>query len=224
MAWSETGLGSRAVVPGTVAVPVIETGDGWLRRWAGLLTGTAPVTLPALVTSPGYRPPARSPEPVPPADLVAQFRAGRSRTAIGLAIRLAAAPLTDETIGAIHRSVPRSTTGHLVEVLSSDLVRPCAATGSGAIRFEFVDGIRERLLAFGHRDRTMAVQHIVEESLAASDPAVRGLVRRVREPDRVEPHPVDPADTPYRRVELAVHQALSGPHLVAARRLRHALG
>ena len=120
--------------------------------------------------------------------------------------------------------MPRATAGHLVEVLSSDLVRPCAASGSGAIRFEFVDGVRERLLSFGHRDRTIAVQHLVEEALSEVVPAVRGLVLRIRDPRRVGPHPVDPADTPYRRVELAVHQALSGPHLVAARRLRHALG
>ncbi|WP_203934547.1 FxSxx-COOH system tetratricopeptide repeat protein [Virgisporangium ochraceum] len=232
MAWTESGLGKRAASdfePGTVAVPVLELGEGWLRRWSRLAAGTVtgPVTLPAVIASPSYQPPPTG-GPQTPADLVAEFRASRTPTACALAARLAAAPLTDEVIWAVQRSTPRAGPSHLVEVLSSDLVRPTGPPPGrrkpGAITYEFVDGVRERLLSLGQRDRTIAVMHLVEDILAASVPAVRGMGARVRDPRAEHTPVVDPADAPYVRVELTVYQALSGPHLAAARRLRHALG
>ncbi|MFI5912995.1 FxSxx-COOH system tetratricopeptide repeat protein [Dactylosporangium sp. NPDC051541] len=233
MGWTESGLGKRSAAdfpePGTVAVPVLELREGWLRRWARLAAGTAPgpVTMPAVIASPHYQPPPAGGAP-PAAELVAEFRATRTPTACALAARLAAAPLTDDVIWAIQRSTPRAEPSHLVEVFSSELVQPVGPPGRerypGAIAYEFTDGVRERLLALGQRDRTIAVQDLVEGILARTVPGVHGLGGRIRDPYSVDPLEVDPVSVPYARVELAVYRALSGRHLAAARRLERAIG
>ncbi|GAA3205170.1 FxSxx-COOH system tetratricopeptide repeat protein [Dactylosporangium siamense] len=233
MSWTESGLGRRGASdfpePGTVAIPVLELGEGWLRRWSRLVagTGTGPVTMPAVITSPHYQPPPAS-GGASASDLVIEFRASRSPTARVLATLLAAAPLTDEMIWAIQRFTPRAGPSHLVEVLSSDLIQPTGLPGArrdrGAIAYEFADGVRERLLSLGQRDRTIAVQDLVEEILAGDVPGVRGLGSRVRHPHSVAAHQVDPASRPHARVELKVYQALSGPHLVAHRHLKQVIG
>jgi hypothetical protein len=233
MAWTESGLGRRGASdfpePGTVAVPVLELGEGWLRRWSRLVagTGTGALAMPAVIVSPYSQPPPATGSQSP-AELVAEFRATRTPTASALAARLAAAPLTDEMIWAIQRFTPRADPSHLVEVLSSDLVHPTGPSGTrrdpGAIAYEFAYGVRERLLSLGQRDRTIAVQDLVEEILARDVPGVHGLGSRIRDPNSFAAHHVDDAGVPYARVELAVYQALSGPHLAAARRLKRAIG
>jgi hypothetical protein len=93
MSWTESGLGKRGPSdfpePGTVAVPVLELGEGWLRRWSRLVADAGVVTLPAVITSPYYQPPQAGGTPSA-SDLVADFRASRSPIASVLATRLAA--------------------------------------------------------------------------------------------------------------------------------------
>ena len=234
MAWTESSLGKRAASdftePGTVAVPVLELGEGWLRRWSRLASGTVtgPVTLPAVIASPSYQPPPTG-GPLSAADLVNEFRASRTPTALRAGRPLGGRPVDrrgDLGGSALHaEGRPEPTWSRCCRATSSHPTGPpLGQRKPGAITYEFVDGVRERLLSLGQRDRTIAVMHLVEDILAASVPAVRGLGARIRDPRQEHMPVVDPADEPYVQVELTVYQALSGPHLVAARRLRHALG
>lgn len=232
-AWRVSGLDLRPPderddTPLT-AVPVIERGTDWLQRWSRLLAGPAAgeLRMPALLLppeAPNGRRPSRS---LTAHDLVARFRATASPAAFTLATRLAAAPLNARVVRAVARTVVRSGPEHLTEVLTSDLVRPVphgAATGDTRIRYEFVHGVRERLLTLGYRDRTVEVQHVVEYELAHDVEAVRNLTLRVKDPRNASYERVTPAAEPYLRVELAVHLSLGGPNLVAAARLGQALG
>ncbi|WP_052745063.1 FxSxx-COOH system tetratricopeptide repeat protein [Micromonospora sp. HK10] len=211
------------------AVPVIERGMDWLRRWSRLLAepATGELRMPALLLPPD-RPPSRRPgRSLTAHDLVARFRATMSPTAFALATRLAAAPLTVRVVRAVARAMIRSGPEQLTEVLTSDLVRPvprAAASGDTSIRYEFVHGVRERLLTLGYRDRTVEVQHLVEYELAHDVEAVRNLTLRVKDPRNASYERVTPAAEPYLRVELAVHLSLGGPNLVAAARLGQSLG
>ncbi|MFB6393253.1 FxSxx-COOH system tetratricopeptide repeat protein [Polymorphospora sp. 2-325] len=211
------------------AVPVIERGTDWLRRWSRLLAGpaTGELRMPALLLPPGGLAGSRPGRAVSVQDLVARFRASVSPAAFTLATRLAAAPLNVAVVRAVARTVIRSGPDQLTEVLTSDLVQPvrhAAATGGARIGYEFVHGVRERLLALGYRDRTVEVQHIVEYELAHDVQAVRNLTLRVKDPQNASYERVTPAAEPYLRVELAVHLSLGGPNLVAAARLGQALG
>ncbi|MEU8327441.1 FxSxx-COOH system tetratricopeptide repeat protein [Micromonospora sp. NPDC048839] len=212
------------------AVPVIERGADWLRRWSGLLseTPTGDVRLPALLLPPDGEIPRRAHRALTAHDLVARFRATVSPASFILATRLAAAPLNARVIRALLKTVVRSGPAQLTEVLTSDLVRPvlhrAAPANDTRIRYEFAHGVRERLLTLGYRDRTVEVQHVVEYELAHDVAAVRNLTLRIKDPRHTSYERVTPAAEPYLRVELAVHLSLGGPNLVAAARLGQALG
>ncbi|MGW5666412.1 FxSxx-COOH system tetratricopeptide repeat protein [Micromonospora sp. NPDC003776] len=230
--WRVSGLDLRPVDEQDdsqlTAVPVIERGTDWLQRWSRLLGGAASgeLRLPALLLPfDGAPRPSRS---LTAHDLVARFRATVSPASFTLATRLAAAPLNTRVIRALLKTVVRSGPAQLTEVLTSDLVRPVpirgAATSDIRIRYEFVHGVRERLLTLGYRDRTIEVQHVVEYELAHDVEAVRNLTLRIKDPRNASYERVTPAAEPYLRVELAVHLSLGGPNLVAAARLGQALG
>ncbi len=212
------------------AVPVIECGTDWLQRWSRLLTrpATGDVQLPALLLPPDGSTGRRLSRSLTAHDLVARFRAVVSPASFTLAVRLAAAPLNARVAGALLKRVVRSGPAQLTEVLTSDLVRPVPHGGTSAsdtrIRYEFVHGVRERLLTLGYRDRTVEVQHVVEYELAHDVEAVRNLTLRIKDPRNASYERVTPAAEPYLRVELAVHLSLGGPNLVAAARLGEALG
>ncbi|WP_432838826.1 FxSxx-COOH system tetratricopeptide repeat protein [Dactylosporangium sp. CA-092794] len=221
------------------AVAVLERGEDWLRRWGRLLSGAGgEVNLPALLVGPGEGPPT-DPAGSPPSstsdtvlpsveDLVARFRATASPRAFGLAVRLAAAPLTERVIRAVLRAAVGSGTAELTEVLTGDLVEPVrhgrAATSESLILYEFLPGARPLLLAQGYRDRTVETQHLVQRELAADTDAVPGLTRRILDPRNATFPRVTPRTGPYLRVELAVHEALGGPNRLAAATLRQLLG
>lgn len=212
------------------AVPVIERGPDWLQRWSRLLAGpaTGELRMPALLLPPHDTAGSRPSRSLTAHDLVARFRATVSPAAFTLATRLAAAPLNVRMVRAVARTVIRSGPEQMTEVLTSDLVRPvpqgAGASGDTRIRYEFVHGVRERLLTLGYRDRTVEVQHLVEYELAHDVEAVRNLTLRIKDPLNASYERVTPAAEPYLRVELAVHLSLGGPNLVAAARLGQALG
>lgn len=212
------------------AVPVIERGMDWLQRWSRLLAepATGELRMPALLLPPDGLTTRRPGRSLTARDLVARFRATVSPAAFTLATRLAAAPLNVRVVRAVARTMVRSGPEQVTEVLTSDLVRPvpraAAASGDTSIRYEFVHGVRERLLTLGYRDRTVEVQHLVEYELAHDVEAVRNLALRVKDPQNASYEHVTPATEPYLRVELAVHLSLGGPNLVAAARLGQSLG
>ncbi|MGQ5261424.1 FxSxx-COOH system tetratricopeptide repeat protein [Micromonospora sp. ZYX-F-536] len=232
--WRVSGLDLRP--PGEqndallTAVPVIERGTDWLHRWSRLLADPAPddVRLPALLLPPDGSTASRLRHSLSAHDLVARFRATVSPASFTLATRLAAAPLNARVVRALLKTVVRSGPAQLTEVLTSDLVRPVlhggATTSDTRIRYEFVHGVRERLLTLGYRDRTIEVQHVVEYELAHDVEAVRNLTLRIKDPRNASFGRVTPAAEPYLRVELAVHLSLGGPNLGAATRLGQALG
>ncbi|WP_406044542.1 FxSxx-COOH system tetratricopeptide repeat protein [Micromonospora sp. NBC_00898] len=232
--WRVSGLDLRPVDEQDdarlTAVPVIERGTDWLQRWSRLLAEpvTGDVRMPALLLPPDGSTAHRPSRSRTAHDLVARFRATVSPASFTLATRLAAAPLNARVVRALLRTVVRSGPAQLTEVLTSDLVRPVphrgAATSDTRIRYEFVHGVRERLLTLGYRDRTVEVQHVVEYELAHDVEAVRNLTLRIKDPRNASYERVTPAAEPYLRVELAVHLSLGGPNLVAAVRLGQALG
>ncbi|WBB68302.1 FxSxx-COOH system tetratricopeptide repeat protein [Micromonospora sp. WMMD812] len=232
LSWRVSGLDLRPLEEQDdarlTAVPVIERGTDWLQRWSRLLGGRGDVWMPALLLPPEgltVRRPGRS---LTAHDLVARFRATVSPASFTLATRLAAAPLNARVVRALLHTVVRSGPAQLTEVLTSDLVRPLpyrgAAAGDTRIGYEFVHGVRERLLTLGFRDRTVEVQHVVEYELAHDIEAVRNLTLRIKDPRNASYERVTPAAEPYLRVELAVHLSLGGPNLIAAARLGQALG
>ncbi len=209
------------------AVPILERGADWLRRWKRLLGGSAagPVTMPAVLLSTDDEVPAAGRSSA--AMLVARFRAAASPQAFALATRLAAAPLNVRTMRALQRTALRSGPAHLTEVLTSSLLHPPRRgkhDGDTGIVYEFVYGVRELLLTLAYRDRTIEVQHLVEDELARDVEAVRNLTLRVREPRRAAYLSVNHAALPYLKVELAVHVALGGPNLNAAQKLGRKIG
>jgi hypothetical protein len=233
-AWTRSAIDSadtataRLVDP--VAVPVLEIDSQWVRRWADLVSGIGPgvVALPALLVSARHPQVAAAPDDGSgeqhPEYAVARFRAVASPAAVRLAAALAAAPLNVRTMLAVQRRLPRAGPAELAEVLTSGLIRPVVPDGEVTdpvrVTFDFAEGVRQRLLELGHRDRTIDVLRTVEAELGDQVEAVRGLSRRMAAPASAEHPALTESSRPYLRVELAVNQALSGRHLVAATRLQ----
>ncbi|MEU4218961.1 FxSxx-COOH system tetratricopeptide repeat protein [Actinoplanes sp. NPDC026623] len=231
--WRLSGLDLRSAAErdrdaGKTAVPILEPGADWIRRWARLAgrTPEGAVSTPALLVPPEGDPEQSGLDVRAPA-LVARFRATASPQAVALAVRLAAAPLNARMIRALQRTVAHPDLVHLTEVLTSDLVRQVRqGTGSDDTRivYDFVYGVRPALLSSAFRDRIIEVQHVVEGELAHDVEAARQLTLRIKDPRHAEYGRVTPAALPFLRVELAVHLALGGPNLDAARRLGRAIG
>ncbi|WIM97895.1 FxSxx-COOH system tetratricopeptide repeat protein [Actinoplanes oblitus] len=218
---------TRLVDP--IAVPVLEIDSGWVRRWADLVAGIGPgvVALPAILVSASHpRATAAADDRLgePAEYAVARFRAMASPTAVRLAVALAAAPLNVRTMLAVQRRLPRAGPAELAEVLTSGLIRPVVPDGEVTdpvrVTFDFAEGVRKRLLELGHRDRTLDVLRTVEAELGDEVAAVRGLSRRIAAPAAADHPALTEGSRPFLRVELAVNEALSGPHLDAANQLK----
>ncbi|MFV2085575.1 FxSxx-COOH system tetratricopeptide repeat protein [Micromonospora sp. LOL_021] len=235
--WSRSAIDAAdpdaARLADPVAVPVLEIDGRWVRRWANLVAGTGPgvVAMPAILVSASHpRMTAAQDDDVGQHSAeyaVARFRAMASPTAVRLAIALAAAPLNVRTMLAVARRLPRAGPAELAEVLTSGLIRAVVpdeeVTDPARVTFDFTRGVRQRLLEYGHRDRTIDVVRIVEAELRDEVEAVQGLSRRIAAPATAEPPGPTEGNRPFLRVELAINEALSGPHLVAAARLRNLL-
>ncbi|WP_051807270.1 FxSxx-COOH system tetratricopeptide repeat protein [Actinoplanes subtropicus] len=216
-----TSVFDPPVRPGSLAVPLIELSPRWLSWWAQLVTGP-PVWTAATVhtVDPGTPPEWGDPgdEPAPEA-AVQGFRRTASSQAFRLATLLAAAPLELPLLHRLQRLLlPESETHHLAEVLISPLVRPA---NDGGTAFEFAKGVREELLSCASRDDSARVLR----TIAAHRPVPAGTrLTQVIEAPHSAPEPRVTSDTiAMDRIELVVLDALSGPYVIHARRLREAI-
>ncbi|MFF8293126.1 SAV_2336 N-terminal domain-related protein [Streptomyces sp. NPDC016309] len=147
------GLGARAPEPGDVAVPVLAATPEWLGPWAAAVAGGgcfdgAAVLLPAdgavEPTDPG----------APRAVGFEEFRASAQPRVFRLAACLAAAPLNLPVMRMVQSTMlPDSPVSDLAEIVFSGLLRRVPGGGDGLdAAYEFVPGVRERLLGTLRRD------------------------------------------------------------------------
>lgn len=212
-----------------VPVPVLELQPDWLAAWAQLVVGmrVSWTSLPALLLDPDVTAaPTSAGDGVEPAKRVADFHATVSPVAFELATYLAAAPLN---LGVIERvrqvMLPGSRRPHLSEILASGLLVPMVPREEVADRtretFGFVPGVREELLASGRQATTVRAMRLAEEWLADAVPAIGGFGDVLDQGAQRDAHRVVTAETaPFFTAEAAVLEALSGPHLASAARLR----
>ncbi|WP_330347447.1 FxSxx-COOH system tetratricopeptide repeat protein [Streptomyces sp. NBC_00582] len=210
-----------------VLVPVLSLKAASLASWADLVAGGPGArrrcqvvqagTLAKEPPAPGLTYCAGSAEAA-----VRTFTSLATPTARRLASQLAAVPLELDTIRAVQRlMLPSSGPDHLAEILMGGLLEWPGRDGAGV---DFADGVREVLLAGGTRSELAAiVSCLAELPPGRPDPRAVRLRAALSDPD-LAPLP-DPAgtDRAWLRLELAVLEALSGPHARRARRLREAL-
>jgi tetratricopeptide (TPR) repeat protein len=213
----------------TVVVPVLGLEAEWWSGWARLITAAqpAPVATTAIFVSPTDDSTDDPIEPVgdlSPLERTLQFRTFASPDAFRLAGLLAAVPLTLATMRHVRQTLlPASETAVLSEVfLGGILQRTPPAAGSQAATFDFVDGVRQELLAMEWRaDTVRAVR-------ALGDPPFdHHLLCNFRDAvDDPEAVPIPESSTttlPYIRIQEAVFRALSGRYAPRAARLREAI-
>lgn len=227
------GSAGRAAPGAPVPVPVLELAAPELARWAAMLTSRTPgwtalpVTFAGRATAPA---PPRPPLPAPraPADLVDRLRRWAAPEVFDLGVLLAAVPLTGPLIGRVRRLCPAAAGPHaLAQLFAYGLLRPIAAphraTGAQRVRFDFVPGVREELLAYVRQED---LRRLVRTATAALGPRSRplwDLPRLIDDPTAPLRVPVGTDSVPWLTAQKAVLGALSGPSLEAARRIGQAL-
>ncbi|WP_372344527.1 FxSxx-COOH system tetratricopeptide repeat protein [Streptomyces sp. KL116D] len=218
---------SPAMDAGVIPVPVLSLRAPSFAGWADLVAGDTGVhracqvvhtgALAKEAPAPGLQYSADSPE-----SAVRAFTALATPTARRLASQLAAVPAHLDTIRRIQRvALPQSGPEHLAEIIMGGLLDWSAQDALGV---DFAPGVREALLAGGTRtELASVVAHLAQTPLGAKDGAAVRLRAAIAAPDD-EPLP-DPrgTDEAWIRLELAVLEALSGPHVERARRLRTAI-
>lgn len=210
-----------------VVVPVLSLKAASLRTWADLVVGGAGSeqrcqvvqagTLAKEPSAPGLRYSAASAEAA-----VRTFTSLATPTARRLASHLAAVPLALDTVQAVQRlMLPLSGPEHLAEILMGGLLE---WPGRDGVTVDFADGVREALLAGGTRSELAAiVSCLVELPPGRPDPRAIRLRAALTDPDLAPLPDPNSTDRAWVRLELAVLEALSGPHARRARRLREAL-
>ncbi|MGW2683576.1 FxSxx-COOH system tetratricopeptide repeat protein [Streptomyces sp. NPDC001414] len=203
-----------------LVVPVLTLKPGSLAAWADLVVGDPGVhELPVVLAgslhigrpAAGLVPPRRPPD-APAA--VRRFFSQATPTARRLATRLAAAPFELDLIQQLrHHPSLRADTEHLAEILMGGLVDWDHDGGQAA---EFAAGVREALLATTTRQQLAMVVDLLGELPAAGE---HGVALRAALLDPVAAALPDPSAGPWRRAELAVMRALSGPYAQRARRI-----
>lgn len=154
---------------GALPVPVLVPNAAALGTWARLLSGTGSASAPGAVgwvrADQAAAPAAPRSTPRPPREVVRRFRATASRTAVRLAVYLAATPLTLPVMQLVQRTMlPDSGPAELAEVLFSGmLVRLDDPAGDGEPWYDFADGVRSVLLGPLARDEaTLVLKHCSE--------------------------------------------------------------
>ena len=204
-------------------VPVLELSARWMRWWARLVTAPS-----GWVDGLIHPVDPSTPPPLPEADrsesaaeLVLQFRSAASATAFRLATYLAAAPLDLPLLRRVQQTVlPESAPHHLAEIVTSNLMR---RADSNSAPLEFVDGVREALLACATRDDSARVVRAVAIHQRHRGAAALTFTKAIEAPDLTADPPVTAETLPLARIELAVLNALSGPYARRARRLRQVI-
>nr|BFD81293.1 hypothetical protein StreXyl84_06940 [Streptomyces sp. Xyl84] len=178
--------GARWVRPGALPVPVLEMEASWFTGWARMVAGEAPShsdVAALLVDEQGLAPeclpplaPEHRPRPVTPEQAVGRFLRHASPQARRLAAQLAMVPLRPEVVGAVQRLLGRAG-GPLpfAEILLGGLLaadsgpragRPGGAGAGGGARddgprFEFLEGVRDRLLfGLGRTETLRTLQEV----------------------------------------------------------------
>ncbi|GGX75205.1 hypothetical protein GCM10010510_19750 [Streptomyces anandii JCM 4720] len=218
-------------------IPVLEIRKRWLDQWARLLMSRRlPVRQHVLEIPEEDDEATRAAAPGGSGELdtdpdrrIATFRTAASENSFALAVLLAAAPLNRHVMQLIAvELMPEADAGDLAAILTSGLITtvddvPDHHDPFDAVTFDFLPGVRQRLLSLGETLKTRKVAKLLDTHLGPLVPAMRGIDRRMRSPD--------PASTPlptrathhYSRVELALLTALSGgsqEHREAAHALR----
>ncbi|MEU6086340.1 FxSxx-COOH system tetratricopeptide repeat protein [Streptomyces sp. NPDC047085] len=170
---------------GPVPVPVLELESSWFAGWARLVTGEAGTRhdiAALLVDEQGLAPeclpplaPDRRPDPVSPDQRVRRFLEHASPGARRLAARLAMVPLRPEVVRAVQRLLGRETEPlPFAEILLGGLlsVRP----GTDGPLYEFLDGVRDRLLRGLGRKETLRTLQEVSDVAGAVLGARAGLL------------------------------------------------
>ncbi|MFE7030750.1 TIR-like protein FxsC [Streptomyces sp. NPDC057621] len=162
--FSPYALGSRALQPGEVPLPVLAIDPQWLAPWAMAVAGTrefdgAAIRLPAgeatTVRDTTSPPPG---QPVSFEEFLAQTQPGTFR----LAAYLSAAPLNLAVMRLVQSSMlPDSPPSDLAEIVFSGLLQrlPTSSTDSDPLQqaYEFAPGVREHLLSTLRRDEAAQV-------------------------------------------------------------------
>jgi tetratricopeptide (TPR) repeat protein len=203
-------------------LPVLGLAAEWWSGWAGLLAHGRPAlltTVPARPDAPLLAGPEEPTIRLPARKRVLRFRTFASAEAFQLAGLLAAVPLNIPVMHRVQRvMLPEADVSILAEVLLSGVLRRVA---SGEITFDFVDGVRQELLAGQRRADTVRVVRVLGED--PSTEQSRNFRDAMDDPEAV---PVlDPVATnlPYLQVQAVTCGGLSGRYANRAARLREAI-
>ncbi|AYL39276.1 MULTISPECIES: FxSxx-COOH system tetratricopeptide repeat protein [Streptomyces] len=205
----------------SLPVPVLSLKPGSVAAWADLVTGergvrrSLPVVLAGTLTKGAPAPGLRAPRlPRAAAAAVRRFFTLATPAARRLATQLAAIPFDFDLVEQLRRRVmPETGPDHLAEILMGGLI-DWDSGGEG--RPEFAEGVREALLATTTRSQLARTVRLVGDLPAAGE---RGAALRDALRDPVGTTLPDPAEPGWRRSELAVMRALSGPYSERANRI-----
>ncbi|MFG3054125.1 TIR-like protein FxsC [Kitasatospora sp. NPDC048239] len=155
-------------------VPVVDASPSALGALAALVSGTGRRSrLSSLLVGDGASAPAAPPALPQSADLaLKQFRETASPLARQLAGHLSVVPLVLPVMTLVRRvMLPQADHGHLAEVLLGGLLAPWQPPPPGgdpdALRFDFLPGVREALLAAQRRDEVAEIRSTVRHQVAA---------------------------------------------------------
>ncbi|MGW6009249.1 FxSxx-COOH system tetratricopeptide repeat protein [Streptomyces sp. NPDC055210] len=203
-----------------VPVPVLSLKPGSLAAWADLVVGERgvrrelPMVMAGALAKGAPAPGLRAPR-LRRAALAAvhRFLTLATPTARRLATQLAVVPLEFELVDQLRRrTMPETGPDHLAEILMGGLIDWDSDEG----RPEFADGVREALLATTTRSQLARTVAVVGALPAAGE---RGIALRAALHDPVGTTLPDAGDREWRRTEVAVMRALSGPYTERARRI-----
>ncbi|MFC7534176.1 FxSxx-COOH system tetratricopeptide repeat protein [Actinoplanes sp. GCM10030250] len=205
-----------------LAVPVLELSHRWMRWWTTLVTGP-PTWLDALIhpVGPRARPEADDVPRPGAAAAVRRFQRVASPLAFRLATLLAAAPLELPLLHRLQRTLlPESVPADLAELLTSDLVH---VTNEAGTALEFDPDVRETLLGCATRADSARVLQAIAAHQRHPGTTGLALARTLTAAETAWEPQVTRETLAMARIELAVLNALSGPYVARARRLRNAI-
>ncbi|MET0237248.1 MAG: FxSxx-COOH system tetratricopeptide repeat protein, partial [Kibdelosporangium sp.] len=203
-------------------IPVLGLGTEWWSGWAGLLAYGRPTLATGVPAQPDAQVSAESEEaPVglPARRRLLRFRTFASVEAFQLAGLLAAVPLNIPVMQRVQRvMLPKADVSIVAEVLLGNVLRRVAA---GEVTFDFVDGVRQELLAMQRRADTVRVVRVLgEEPTSAQSRNFRAAVDDPLAAPLLEPVATN---LPYLQVQATTFRALSGRYAIRAARLREAI-
>ncbi|MBO1417076.1 BTAD domain-containing putative transcriptional regulator, partial [Streptomyces sp. FH025] len=195
----------------------------WADLAAGRSAGWTPMLAAPLTGVPRARRPRRTAAaPVAPAERVAAFRAGGSPNAYRLACHLAAAPLSLPVMRLVQRAtVPDSGQRELAELFLSGLLEVRAASADpDEVVYDFVDGVREELLAELTRSESVRVlEHVLAKVSGRVAATFGGTLdfRALASSVRGGSQPLPERSRPFAEVAAAVLAGAGGQHASIAR-------